>query len=747
MLRNERQFWIIIPLLFLIPAAPLPAQAPELAAMANKERTAIQKEVANAKDATAILNRLRIDGFEAAGDAVKVAGVFLRATGDVDSIAIEDESLDAKLRPVIESSTKTEKFPLDLSGIVRIELKDLPEVLVHAAAEKAKIDELLLDPSRFGADGTLELRGRVSSDAHKWLETATKSTLEKHAAAGKLAVNTAKVKSLTAWPLGVRALQKALASSRYPALQRVRIDRVIFRWEIGVASATRRMIVSGIAIGEDPVEAVLLAETCRKISPDFPWNDAPRLTEDFSAFQETSVRFPEPIAQLRKAFAQLPEYDGVRIDPGMRFTEEGQLAVGGVVPNVSAEYRSKLNQVLAEQVAKLGEVPNKEPANLAALATRGAVAQTDRLRVFESQRLLNDLRSWVNDSLDDTTLSRLNFNEAGKLVLTGRFAREKDDQRIQAESQRKLLAEMQRSKAKAAFETEFQLTKLPASLTDELRKLSAADAEASQGLHLERGYFNIANQYVLRGAAQTPEQIDIVKKLLNAEKAKPEWADFFRNGAAPIDMELLPLETLLTKFQRIAPGYPQLDWLAFQKFEQAPLQPLTLTVVDEGNPSLKRAESQILELLRDHPGWKKRASAGLKIVAKKPEAKQNIDAKAFSFPTLAKILGRGRIADALPLIEQARTHYPDRSASWYLSGIYHQMLGDNTLAKRDFFRADALEGEYPSEGNTDRSEERLYRLQVLEPIQGPAREAARTLFEQVHQEALEGKKPPTLRDE
>lgn len=127
--------------------------------------------------------------------------------------------------------------------------------------------------------------------------------------------------------------------------------------------------------------------------------------------------------------------------------------------------------------------------------------------------------------------------------------------------------------------------------------------------------------------------------------------------------------------------------------------------------------------------------------------KQTQDAKAFSFAALAKILSRGQIADALPMIEQARTQFPDRSASWYLSGIYHQMLGDSTLAKRDFFRADAIEGEYPAEGNTDRSEERLYRLQVLEPIQGPARESARTLFEHVHKEALEGKKPPTLRDE
>lgn len=425
MLRIEHRSWIMFPLLFLFTSGPLLAQVPELTAIANKERTAIQKELANAKDANAILNRLRIDGFEAAGDAVKVTGVFLRAAGDVDSIAIENESLDAKLRPVIERSTKTEKFPLDLSGLVRIELKDLPEVLIHAASEKAKIDELLLDPSRFAADGSLELHGRASTDAHKWLASAAKATLEKHAVLGKLAVNSIKVKSLTTWPLSANALQKELATSRYAALKRVRIDRVLFRWDIGVASTTRRMIVSGIAIGEDPVEGVLLAETCRKLSPDFPWNDAPRLTEDFSAFQETSVRFPEPIAQLRNAFAQLTEFDGVRIDTGMRFTEEGQLAVGGIVPDASADYRSVFSKTLVAQIAKLGEVPNKAPAQFATLVSRGAVVEVDRLRVFESQHLLNDLRSWVNNSLDDTTLSRLNFNKAGKLVLTGRFARER----------------------------------------------------------------------------------------------------------------------------------------------------------------------------------------------------------------------------------------------------------------------------------------------------------------------------------
>lgn len=164
---------------------------------------------------------------------------------------------------------------------------------------------------------------------------------------------------------------------------------------------------------------------------------------------------------------------------------------------------------------------------------------------------------------------------------------------LEAESRRKLFAELKLSKAKEVFEIEFQFTKFSASLTEELRKLSAADPQSSQGLHIERGYFNNKNQYVLRGAAQTSEQIEAVYKLLETEKTKPEWADFFRNGVAPIEMELLPLETLLSKFQRIAPGYPRLDWLAFEKFEQAPQQPLTLTVVDEGNPSLKHGVANL----------------------------------------------------------------------------------------------------------------------------------------------------------
>ncbi len=714
------------------------AQTPVLAQDADsdaKKAIAIQAKCAGAKEASP-LRRLRVEKIKVEDKTVNVTGVFLRSgLGKIDA---EDVALNNELTPICEAVLGQKELSLKLEKLTFIAPKDLPHLDLQKLANTEGRDEVLLEPFAFDETGKAILNARVGTTADKrWLMDAAKKLSTE--STKKLATSWPpqdKVQVVEVWKLGRGPLQKVLAAD-VGNLSRVRVERVRYEWAIVADEAgdqlTRRVAISGLYL-ESPLKKEAFSSIVEKLWPELPWDTAPKLTVDPSGAIGEGVEVPESelVKALRTAIADQPSLDGVRIDPKMSFDGEGRLLLAGIIPQQENKFATELASAVSKIAEEAGKVPGREGGLTYARATGGGVS-TAKMQLIQTAKLLREVQDWAALEVDDVLLRRLYFNADGKLTLLGRFAEPGTDKQVLKKYQTTAETYLQKS------DPVVDLKPFEAGLTVHLRSQVENDQKTWAGVLLERGYFSPEGAYGIRGLADRGDQPEILSKIIKAESKNPRWAGYFDAAPNVVDMKVMPLAPMLARMQRVCPGYPAFDHLELIGVVQHPKDGLVLSVNAYTSSSTELAALTADWLLKRHPDWKRRAKPGVKF--KTTVESETSDESRWLSPFLAaEALAKEKMPQARLNLASATRHFPDSSATWYLSALYHSSLaGDQELVRRDLYRVIQIEGQLLPSRDVYRNDARSSRFDLAEKVHGPERASVEVLEPWLRREMRDGR--------
>jgi hypothetical protein len=748
-------------------------QLARVVARASDQLGALQKQLAVGSDIT---KRFRLDGFAAVGGRLKVAGVFLEPgfvppprTPDPKQPRPPFELLQDEVRTRVREAVKDviagQQLLFDFTGIVRLEGKDHPSVLLQKAANDAGIaaaDQLRLDTSHFDGDGTLVLVGiRGNSEATRdWLSAAAKTVLAQHPAAikdTKLAVSFTAVKPVD-WKLTPAVVQKLLAASGRPGLDRLRVDRVFLehnpanpdpvdRWTI------LRLTLTGIRIGEEKIDAEYIGTLCRNHWADL-FAGPTRIQMNANPLLGPGIE--EPIAQLRKVIAARPALDGVRVDPGARFGPGGELLLAGLRPKVPSTQQAQAIEtgvaecwaaVLADRIAVGGAAAGRYQKLQA-----GPGVRLTHMTEVDTPKLLRELRAWVRTTRDDVRLSRLYFGPDGGLKLQCEAPTDQDFEAVQGQ-----LRGMTPESAVPVPKAEklplpvVEATTIPA-LTPYFRQQLAHDAQKRWAtVLLERGYFDDSGRYNLLGVADSKDQIQALTDFLQSFAADPKWKAYFTPSRPPgelLSLEVIPLAELVARVQRVLPADPKFDGVQIVAASYDAEANLVFSARVVGQPPLDDARQLLAKLIAQHPRYSRRLAKSakpgqtrLKLVVLPPEPPPPANERPeLSVGFAAAALAAGDLVKAKRWIDTGLLHLPQESAIWFLSAYYHLLQGDSELVRRDLLRMIDLE----SDLNLNGSVARKRRYLATANLQGEKRDELEKLGQKYSKEAKQTPRTITL---
>lgn len=757
------------------------ADAPKVAADATKSLKDIQKKLAAGKTAddkdNANLKRLRVDGFAADGDKVKVTGVFIdpgtKPNGDVES-QVGPAATDL----ILKHLGVTDKVGFTWEGVKPVGVLDdagqpkgepAPHVAVQIAAnaagakgkrgDKRAADRLLLTGSTFGPAGEVVLQGYRDDDAdvETWLTDEGTKALATHPAAVRAKGDKPQVSFALAkakWALAVPEVQKVLAGSTEAAFRRVRADRVYFAYQ----GADPRLLLTGVRIGEDKFVDATLQDALRQMWPEVIGGAKPIR---IAIAPEIVNGLVEPVADLRLAVSAERMLDGVRVDPGAEFDAAGEFAPAGFRPDLTDTQREKFNETFQAVLKPLRAKGDAAAPRYELLsASKIGVGRMKRIPVGE---LRDELAAWAIQSKDDVRIRRLQFKDdikslaakhhivprdGGGLVLVYQVADANDLKAVEAEFARlfdkHFPAGIPEVKVAAMVEAPPEAKEkepLLPGLTAELRRIVAGDQKKWYGVLVDRGYFDKDDKYTLTGAVDKKEQNAQLAELFAEMKKNPKWAEYFSPEPNAPALRVIPMGEVLDRVKRVTPAYATFDRLRVEtaRYDDKGNFVFEAHIVDGMAPE---APGLLAKLLRDHPTYKHRAPADkqVRIVKAKGPPDWDTQVSIFSIGYGAQLLAKGDLDKAKEWLDVGMLHYPNVSAVWYLSAYYNHLKNDSELVGRDLQRVVELEGPLAFNGPAQRKR----RYEVAKDIQGKKRITLENAWLERFQEVKDGAKPITL---
>jgi hypothetical protein len=752
------------------------------AAAAQNKLGELQKQLAAGTD---IQKRLRLDKFEPGDGVVKIVGAYIDTPPAKADDPVPFEQVTDELVKSLRDKLKMPALKFDTKGIVRIPPEQHPHVLVQLAANEAGAkgdpgaDQAVYTDSQFNASGGLSIVGfrTKSGNAFGWMGREVKSVLDKHPAytrpngTGSLAYN---LKTID-WKVGPADLQKFLATAGKPggtedernrlALRRLFVVRAYFTYQVAKDAASLRFRIEGVRIGEGEVKDEWAQDAIGPLAAEVAGRPVPG---DYGPLVKTAIE--EPVKPLHAAVAARPALDGVRIDPGFAFGPEGELLPAGIQPGLSAEGQKELQSVVQSALAEHGK-GKPLAAKYAAVAKRPVAV--GRMTVLPLGRVLADLRSWVIRSKDDLKLLRLYFPddlaplkrryfvEEGGLVLLYRPSNAADIPEVEAEFRRLLKTHVEGGipqppggGAAAPALGAAQPEKPPADkepllpgLTAFLRREMAGDQKKWNGVLIERGYFNVANQYTILGVVDAARQNEELAKLLDSLKGDPKWAEYFSPPPVKPALDVIPMAELLDRVRRVTPAYPAFDGVRIESARYDADVNLIFDAHVVG--TLDRDAAPTLEkLLRESPKYGRRAPAGKRVVIGKLTGTPYRDDQLadFSLAYGGKLMAKAATSNAdrdraKEWLDLATLHFPNESGVWFLSAYYNlAILKDDELTKRDLHRVINIEGVVEFNGPPQRKR----RYEAAKDLQGRTRDKLETLWLDYFREAKNGAAPIAL---
>lgn len=732
------------------------ARGQDAAAEAEKLRGDLQKALAAGTEAQ---KRLRLDGFEAAGDRVRVVGAYLDVPAATANDPVPfDQALDA-LQDDLRTRLKRPALRFDTKGVARIAPDKHPHVAAQLAANAAgakepAADRVRLTASRYDAAGALVLEGTRARDAAtaKWLAGAVAALGPANGVALKggkpVAVDAVEP---TEWKLTGAGVQKALAASADRATRRVRADRAFFAFDVardGDAARVSgpRFVVRGVRLGEEKLDVSALQDAVRALWPEALGGAAP-----VPVALDIGAGAAEPVARFRAATAAVPALDGVRIDPGAEFDATGALRLAGVQPGLSAEGAKALAATCAgvlEALAAKGDATAERYARLAA----GPVSAAG-LRLVPTPQVLTGVRAFAAEKLDDARVERLYFAADGGLRLRARTVTKEDGAALEAKFKELYPAALKGAPAAAgAPEPRAELSLFPASLTARLRRAVADDPKRWNGVLVARGYFDAAGRYALRGTVDAEGQnAALGKEVARLAAENPEALGAFVTDPPPAEPNLavIPMGPLLERVRRVTPAHATFDGLRVEGARYDANADLVFDVRTVGRPN-PEAAALLARLIREHKTYAARAPADRRVLLNaRAAAPAGDDATGtFSAAYGAKLLAKEKPtaddrARARAWLDDALLQYPNESGVWYLSAYFHHTTGDAELARRDLFRVIELEGASAAAGSVLRKR----RYEAAKDLQGTARTELEALWVEAARDLKAGAKPLALAPE
>ena len=698
----------------------------------------------------ALQKRLRVDALDVSAEQVKLSGVFLDSPAAKAEDPVPFDAMKAEVEKALAERLKKADLKFDWDGVKRIEAKDHPHAIVQlaataAGATDAAADRVKLDGSRFGADGAVVLSGVRAKDeaTAKWLTSAIAKHLARHPAVKVVSEKplvTDEVKAVE-WKLAPADVQKLFAASADAPTRRLRVDRVSLAYDTdnpdpAARWGTLNLTLAGARLGEEAVDADAIPGMLRN-----HWRElfagSPKVLVDAKPLLGPGV--PEPVAKLQAAVAAKPALDGVRIDRGAEFGASGELLLAGLQPGLSAAGEKELAEAYRAVLKEFADKGDAAAERYKRLATGGVSAA--RMKAVPTGKLLAELREWAAATTDDVRLSRVYFAADGGLKLEAKAVTKPDAAKLEKKFA-ELAAKHLPAPTSDARPPAAEVGTLAAGLTAHLRTEMAGDQKKWNGVLIERGHFDAADRYTLRGVVETAAQNDELVKLLAALKSDPKWAEFFAPEPNKPALDVVPLSELLARVKRVAPAYPAFDGV---RIESARYDADTNLIFEASAAGKLEAEPAALlaKLLRDSERYKRRAPADkqVKIVRVGGAAAADPQAGDFSVTLGAKLLAADDEKKAKAWIDSALFHHPNESGVWFLSAYYHHARGDAELARRDLFRVIALEGEFNG------SAQRKRRYEAAKDIQGKTRNELETLWLDCFREAKDGAKPLAITKE
>jgi len=763
---------------------------------ASKLRTKIQEKLAS--DKSPRLARLRVDAFEGGEKALMVRGIFLNSAGaknpalgeepgkEFDSV---NEQMQRELTVFLFDQLKE---PLKLNDVLPLEVGDLfksavprerhPHVVLQQAAIAAGggalpvkgADEIKLDASRFGPEGQIILSGWIGKklETAAWLEKAIAENLN---GASKpvplppgqttLEVQWRNSQELTAveWKLSPESLQAAFSSAPQPALQRVRIDRVMLVHKFGTADNTGQNLsyhatLRGLkirsdlatAIADDTVNEEVVRAIVKQRWPELfhEKEGQPSVLLNIQMLLDPKYIADDPATAIQKVVAERPELDGVRVDPGSRFDSHGLLLLSGIYSGFKDNGRDVL----------------KDCAKGLPAADRGVVLKD--LTDIPTQKMLRDLCIWSAEAInvdDEIRLGRLFFDAEGVLNLTGKVLTDTSTGQVKkrllemiktlpAEQLKRIgpavvkpMPETNTTLRREAMSLVSLTPRTPApnaepplvvhmvvggnSLTAHLRSLVAQDPKIWSGVVLWRGYFTPDGRYALKGAVDRLEQNDALRQQLGAAVAQPEWKDYATPSPLPVALSHLPMELFkkrLTDTQYVLPVW---DGIAIEdlKYDRNARLLISGSVVGDGNTA--QAAAILKRLIEESPKWRVRGGSDLEFVETSRLPTNGVIASITPFkirdmlmwaaypPDGNAEIGREMRDRAGDLLAVTLRHSRGDSGVWFLNAFYHNLCGENENAKRDLYRVLLIDRDDFTTNNGTRNA----RYELAERLQGKPR--------------------------
>ncbi|HEV3387102.1 MAG TPA: hypothetical protein VG097_19945, partial [Gemmata sp.] len=480
--------------------------------------------------------RFRVDSFSltADGKSIKVTGAMLVPGANDEDRNNAAKQIRNKLIEAVQKAANAEKFEefdfdatAGTGSVKEVRGEQLPHLLLQKAANAAgaknpAADEIKLTDAKFDATGHLELIGvrGPNPETEKWLTAAIPTVLAENAAAigpngkpvdseGKTWVLTHKVElfsKTSGWPVSAAGVQKALIKKNTPALARLRVDRIYFFStpdkidETNPTGVSWAYALSGIVIGIDPPDAKEISKVCDEVFAAGSW---PAMKSgDLEGLTKADVRVHDPGPKFQKAVAGIPSLDGVRVDDRTEFGEDGKLVLTGLQPELDEKGLKELSETILKVLSGLAATSDGNPL-YRELATHGI--STQKLERIKIREFLSEVRQWVAWRLDDVRLTRLYFNEDGRLTLICDNPPDKDGEQATAEWVTRLKVYKFPQSPKGTTQQQEPIVKpgpdtFKGSMTRHLQTLVSdpKNAKWSEVL-IERGFFNEGNQYIVRG--------------------------------------------------------------------------------------------------------------------------------------------------------------------------------------------------------------------------------------------------------
>jgi hypothetical protein len=452
--------------------------------------------------------------------------------------------------------------------------------------------------------------------------------------------------------------------------------------------------------------------------------------------------------RLQKAIAARPALDGVRIEAKAAFGRGGELLPGGIRPKLAdAKEREALDQDFGEcyreVLAELATGKDASADRYKKFAV-GPAAKTTVMREADTRKILAHLRDWAKSAKDDIRFARLYFGPDGGLKLLCEAPSDQDIADVRGKL-KEFAPEYYPARPRdgAPPAPAVDGSTIPA-FTPFLQKQLAEDPKHWSAVLIERGYFDVRGRFMLRGIIDRKEQKAALAELVAEFERDPKWKAYFAR-AVDFQLDVMPMDELVARVQRVAPAYPAFDGIAITKASYDEDANLVFTAKVIGKAKLNDARLLLAGLLAKHPDYSRRVARSTD--AREPKVRiealmvepSSADANraAESAESAAAALAKEDTTKAQEWIDLGILHYPNDSTIWFLSAYYHYLKGDTELVRRDLFRMIAIEGDRDSFL-------RKRRFAAAKDLQGPKRDVMEKIEQQSWDEAKKGVKPITL---